>query len=200
MRKLDRQKLSILLILLGVLAFTLILGYRMDRPAVTAAVQVPETKTSANPPAPTDARIRLDLVEKQQPPDEVGRKNPFQYREAPPPPPPGQGGQRGQNGGPGGAAPGTGAPGSGSDLATGPTRPAGPPPPPPPPPIPLKYPGYASEGGRITAFLIDDSSRHYNVTVGEVLMGRYRVAQISPNSVEIEDLDNNRRQTLPLLK
>ena len=52
----------------------------------------------------------------------------------------------------------------------------------------------------MTAFLVDDAARHYNVTVGEVLMGRYRVSQISTSSVEIEDLESNRRQTLPLLK
>ncbi len=51
----------------------------------------------------------------------------------------------------------------------------------------------------LTAFL-DDGSRHYNVTTGEVLMGRYRITRISDASVEVEDLEYNRRQTLPLLK
>ena len=194
MSKQNRQKLSILFVLLGVLALTLVLGYRMDRPATTAAVQVPETKTSANLPAPTDARIRLDLVEKPQAPEEIGRKNVFQYGQVPPAAPP----QRG------GSTPGTpsvpppsAVPPNGQPSAT---RPPGPP---PPPPIPLKYPGYAIEtsaGGRMTAFLLDDASHHYNVTVGEVLIGRYRVTQISTSSVEIEDLESNRRQTLPLLK
>jgi len=197
MRKLDRQKISILFILLAVLALTIVLGYRMDRPATTAAVQVPETRTSANPPAPTDARIRLDLVERPQSPEEIGRRNVFQYRLPPPPAaPPQRGGSTGTD--PGTPLP----PGSASGPPPG-TRPPGPIAPPAPPPIPLKYPGYAIEaspGGRVTAFLVDDASRHYNVTVGEVLMGRYRVTQISTNSVEIEDLESNRRQTLPLLK
>ncbi|HYR44765.1 MAG TPA: hypothetical protein VER98_17160, partial [Terriglobia bacterium] len=90
MSKRDRQKLSILIILLAVLALTMVLGYRMDRPATTAAVQIPEPKTSANLPAPTDARIRLDLVEKPQGPEEIGRKNVFQYGQLPAPPAPGQ--------------------------------------------------------------------------------------------------------------
>jgi hypothetical protein len=78
----------------------------------------------------------------------------------------------------------------------------GPPPPAPPPPIPLKYQGFAAEngaGGGFTAFLADDS-RHYNVNVGEVLMGRYRILAISDKGVDVEDLQYNRRQTLPLLK
>ena len=54
-------------------------------------------------------------------------------------------------------------------------------------------------GGGLTAFLADDA-RHYNVTAGEVLMGRYRIASISDKSVEVEDLEYNRRQTLLLLK
>jgi len=37
------------------------------------------------------------------------------------------------------------------------------------------------------------------VTVGEILMGRFRIASISDKSVEVEDLEYNRRQTLPLL-
>jgi hypothetical protein len=75
--------------------------------------------------------------------------------------------------------------------------------PPGPPPIPLKYQGYAVEnppGGQTTAFLTDDASHHYNVTNGEILMGRYRVNRISTGSVEVEDLQTNRRQTLPLVK
>src|SRR5438874_5387326 len=84
MSKQDRQKLSVLVILLGVLALTLVLGYRMNKPAVTAAVQVPESKPSANPPAPTDARIRLDLIENgENSSDEIGKKNVFQYGQTP---------------------------------------------------------------------------------------------------------------------
>src|SRR5262249_20101720 len=80
-----------------------------------------------------------------------------------------------------------------------------PPAPPPralPPPIPLKYQGYAVStvpGGTITAFLADDS-RHYNVTVGEVLMGRYRILGISDKTVDVEDLEFKRRQSLPIVK
>jgi hypothetical protein len=194
MTKEDRQKFSILIVLLVVLGLTLVLGYRMNRPPTTAAVQPPEPKTSANPPAATDARIRLDLVEKQAASEEdIGRRNVFQYRQAPAPAAPVQRG--GASGNPPLPPP----------VNVGPTanRPTAPVVPPGPPPIPLKFQGYAvnkTAGGQMVAFLTDDASRHYNVSAGEILMGRYRVAQVSPSSVEVEDLETSRRQTLPLLK
>ena len=200
MSKQDRQKFSILMLLLVVLGMTAVLGYRMNQPPTTAAVQVPETKTSANPPAPTDARIRLDLIEKAEgSQEEIGRKNVFQYQKPPAsrPPVPGSGGSASTR--PGSeqpAPPSVGLP----PTTSGPSASAAPP---GPPPIPLKYQGYAAEsapGGQMTAFLTDDASRHYNVRPSEILMGRYRINQISTASVEVEDLETNRRQTLPLLK
>ena len=200
MSKQDRQKFSILIVLLVVLGMTAVLGYRMNQPPTTAAVQVPETKTSANPPAPTDARIRLDLLEKAEgSQEEIGRKNVFQYQKPPAsrPPVPGSGGSASTTTGPQQPAPplfGLPPTTSGSSASAAP---------PGPPPIPLKYQGYAAEsapGGQMTAFLTDDASRHYNVTPSEILMGRYRINQISTASVEVEDLETNRRQTLPLLK
>ena len=200
MSKQDRQKFSILMVLLVVLGMTAVLGYRMNQPPTTAAVQVPETKISANPPAPTDARIRLDLIEKAEgSQEEIGRKNVFQYQKPPAsrPPVPGSGGSASTTPRPEQPAPpSVGLPPttSGSSASAAP---------PGPPPIPLKYQGYAAEsapGGQMTAFLTDDASRHYNVTPSEILMGRYRINQISTASVEVEDLETNRRQTLPLLK
>ena len=188
------------MVLLVVLGMTAVLGYRMNQPPTTAAVQVPETKTSANPPAPTDARIRLDLIEKAEgSQEEIGRKNVFQYQKPPAsrPPVPGSGGSASTTPGPQQPAPplfGLPPTTSGSSASAAP---------PGPPPIPLKYQGYAAEsapGGQMTAFLTDDASRHYNVTPSEILMGRYRINQISTASVEVEDLETNRRQTLPLLK
>ena len=200
MSKQDRQKFNILIVLLVVLGMTVLLGYRMNQPPTTAAVQVPETKTSTNPPAPTDARIRLDLIEKAEgSKEEIGRKNVFQYQKPPAsrPPVPGSGGSASTTPGPQQPAPplfGLPPTTSGSSASAAP---------PGPPPIPLKYQGYAAEsapGGQMTAFLTDDASRHYNVTPSEILMGRYRINQISTASVEVEDLETNRRQTLPLLK
>ncbi len=185
----DRQKLSVLIVLLLVLALVLVMGYRMNRPATTAAVEVAAAQAASNLPATTDgARIRLDLVEKNPDAGEkAGDKNIFAYRQAPPPP----------------------APASRSGIPNGfvPVPAASPPanvtpPTPPPPPIPLKFEGFAvvnSGSGELRAFL-SDQSRRYTVVVGEFLMGRYRITRISETSVEVEDLEYNRRQTLPLVK
>jgi hypothetical protein len=193
MTRQDRKKLGIFVVLLAVLAVTIVMGYRMNQPV--SAGQAPEQpKTSANPPAPSDARIRLDLVEKPDAANEdIGKKNVFQYRQPPPPAAVTRSGPPLMASSP---------PNPGPGLAPVPPRPAGPPAPAPPPPIPLKYQGFATEdktGGKLTAFLVDDA-RHYNVTVGEVLMGRYRILAISDKGVDVEDLEYNRRQTLPLLK
>lgn len=194
MSKRDRQQLSILVVLLGVLGLTLVLGYRMVRPPVAATIQLPETKkTSANPPAATDAQIRLDLVDKSEAGEQgVGKRNVFQYGlpPAPPPPPP-------QRGNPINIPTAVVPP----NVVTTPVITV-PPARPLPPPITLKYQGFAaiqSPGAGFTAFLADDA-RHYNVTTGEILMGRYRIVSITDKSVEIEDLEYNRRQTLPLVK
>jgi hypothetical protein len=188
MNKQDRQKFSIFGVLLGVLGLTLFLGYRLNQ-TTTAAVQPPETKTSVNPPAPSDARIRMDLVEKPEADQDTGKKNPFEYRQAPPPP----AAQRGT------ALTG---PSQAAALPPGVIRQTAPPMPPGPPPIPLKYYGYLTldtPTGGFTAVIADDS-RHYNVTVGEVLMGRYRILAITDQVVDVEDIQYNRRQSIPILK
>src|SRR5262249_45385405 len=88
MTKKDRTNLSILIVLLVVLALTIVLGYRMNQPPTTNAVQTVEAKpATAAPPTATDARIRLELVEKATEEEDIGKKNLFQYRQAPAPPP-----------------------------------------------------------------------------------------------------------------
>lgn len=196
MTKQDRQKISILGILLAVLAAVVVMVLRMNEPATTttAAVQAQETpKISVNPPAPIDASLRKDLLNKPDSGQQVGKKNIFEYQQAPPPPPvPGP--PRGSRPTPFQPNPGrTGSvPGNVPSVSQ----------PPLPPPMPLKYLGYLAvdtPGGGFTAVLSDDS-RHYNVTVGEVLMGRYRVLTISDKIVDVEDLEYKRRQSLPIVK
>jgi hypothetical protein len=190
MTKQERQKLSILVVLLAVLGLTLLLGYRMNT-STTAAVEAegPATNGVVSIPAPSDARIRMDIVEMPEAQD-AGRKDLFRYRQAPPPPPP---------------VPGPGATTMAAPpvVTAPPVQQPGPPVAPPPPSIPLQYQGFAvdksPEGGYI-AFLAEGSAQHYNVKVGEVLMGRFRITRISEASVEVEDLEYNRRQTLPLVK
>jgi hypothetical protein len=186
----DQQKLGILIVLLIVLGVTIGFGYFKNQPATAASVQTPPQKTSANPPAPNDARIMVELVEKPDSGQEIGSRNLFQYRQAPAPPlpPPPRGG----------SAPNVNTAPPPQPVVTPPVVRPGPP---MPPPIALKYQGFAATNAQnrgLTAFLADDA-RHYNVTVGEILMGRFRIASISDKSVEVEDLEYNRRQSLPLL-
>jgi hypothetical protein len=87
-----------------------------------------------------------------------------------------------------------------------PVRPKGPPPPPPPPPGPpppppidLKFFGTATEpNGSRKAFLLHGEDV-FLASDGEIVQRRYKVISISANSILVEDLGNNNRQTLPLL-
>ena len=75
----------------------------------------------------------------------------------------------------------------------------GPPPPPPPPPIDLKFFGTASgPDGKRMAFLLHGDDV-FLASDGEIVQRKYKVISISANSILVEDLANNNRQTLPLL-
>lgn len=82
----------------------------------------------------------------------------------------------------------------------GPPPPPPPPPgPPPPPPIDLKFFGTATAAnGMRQAFLLhgDDVFLASN---GDIVQRRYKVISVLANSIVVEDMGNNNRQTLPLL-
>jgi hypothetical protein len=69
----------------------------------------------------------------------------------------------------------------------------------PPPPIPLKFYGFASKPGEAKkVFLTSNEGDVFIAAEGEVVNRRYRVLHIGVNSVEIEDVLQNNRQTIPL--
>ena len=71
--------------------------------------------------------------------------------------------------------------------------------PPPPPPIDLKFFGTSSlENGHRQAFLLHGEDV-FLATDGEIVQRRYKVLTVSANSVLVEDMTNNNRQTLPLI-
>ncbi len=74
----------------------------------------------------------------------------------------------------------------------------GPPPPPPPPPINLKFFGFASKPGEPKKVFLSQGEDVFIAREGEIVDRRYKVVQISPMSVEIEDEMNNHRQSIPL--
>jgi hypothetical protein len=78
------------------------------------------------------------------------------------------------------------------------TPPPGPPPPPPPPPIPLKFYGFANKPGQPKSIFLADGEDIFIGHEGEIVNRRYRIVHIGANSVEIEDVMNNNRQSIPL--
>jgi hypothetical protein len=85
-------------------------------------------------------------------------------------------------------------------IKQGPPPPPPPPPgPPPPPPIDLKFFGIASAAdGKRQAFLLHGEDV-FLAFDGDIVQRRYKVISVSANSILVEDLANNNRQTLPLL-
>ncbi len=77
-----------------------------------------------------------------------------------------------------------------------PPQPVGPP---PPPPIDLKFFGTAtSPNGTRRAFLLHGDDV-FLASDGDIVQRRYKVVSILANSIVVEDMTNNNRQTLPLL-
>lgn len=72
--------------------------------------------------------------------------------------------------------------------------------PPPPPPIDLKFFGYeAHSGGARRIFLLHGDDVFIAVE-GDVVDHRYKVVQIAPFSIQVEDLPYHNTQTLPLIQ
>jgi len=79
-----------------------------------------------------------------------------------------------------------------------PLPPQPPPGPPPPPPINLKFFGFASHAGEPTRIFLAQGDTVFIAYEGQIVDRRYKVVHINPASVEIEDVLNNNRQTIPL--
>lgn len=74
----------------------------------------------------------------------------------------------------------------------------GPPPPPPPPPITLRFFGFANKPGETKKVFLMQGEDFFIAGEGDIVDRRYKVLHISPNSVDVEDVLNNNRQSLPL--
>lgn len=70
--------------------------------------------------------------------------------------------------------------------------------PPPPPPINLKFYGFASRPGEPKKIFLSQGEDVFIAGEGDIVDRRYKVLHISPMSVEIEDVLNNNRQSIPL--
>jgi hypothetical protein len=68
-----------------------------------------------------------------------------------------------------------------------------------PDPIPLKFFGIVtSTSGMKQAFLLHEDTV-YTASAGDVVLRRYRVIAVDAKSIDVEDMQNNNKQTLPLL-
>lgn len=73
-----------------------------------------------------------------------------------------------------------------------------PPPIQPPPPINLKFFGFANRPGETKKVFLSQGEDIFIASEGDIVDRRYRVLRISPNAVDVEDVLNNNRQSLPL--
>jgi hypothetical protein len=77
-------------------------------------------------------------------------------------------------------------------------QPPQPVPTPGPPPINLKFFGVASRPGEAQRIFLSEGESIFVAREGDIVNSRYKVVKINPQSVEIEDLLNNNRQSIPL--
>jgi hypothetical protein len=73
-----------------------------------------------------------------------------------------------------------------------------PPPPPPPPPINLKFFGFASKPGEAKRIFLSKGEDVFIAGEGDIVDRRYKVLQIGPASVTIQDVLTNNTQQIPL--
>lgn len=71
--------------------------------------------------------------------------------------------------------------------------------PPPPPPIDLKFFGVETTANGARKALLLHGEDVFIASAGEVVMRRYRVLAVDARAIQVEDLQNNNKQTLPLL-
>src|SRR5260370_954767 len=67
-----------------------------------------------------------------------------------------------------------------------------------PTPIHVKFFGFANKPGDPKKVFLSQDADVFIAGEGEIVDRRYRVLHISPNAVEVEDVINNNRQSLPL--
>ena len=182
----NRTKLAIMVVLLLVAVFSFghMLAQRGGAPAAQASASagsptrqqrraVPRGRGQLAVAVPTlDPTLRLDLLQAAEGTRYEGSgRNIFRSQEEPPPIP------------------------KPVASALKDQAPAGPP---PPPPINLKFFGFASRPGEAKKIFLAQGEDVFIGGEGDIVNRRYRILHIGLNSVEIEDVLNNRRQTIPL--
>jgi len=73
-----------------------------------------------------------------------------------------------------------------------------PPGPPPPPPITLKFFGFASKPGQPKRVFLAKGQDVFIAGEGDIVDRRYKVLRIGTSSIELQDVLNNNRQSIPI--
>lgn len=68
----------------------------------------------------------------------------------------------------------------------------------PPPPINLKFYGFASKPGEKKKIFLSSGDDVFIGSEGDIINRRYKIVKITNTSVDIEDILNNNKQTIPL--
>ena len=71
---------------------------------------------------------------------------------------------------------------------------------PPPPPINLKFFGFENPPGGAKRVFLSQGEDIFIAAEGDIVDRRYKVLHISPTAVDVEDVLNNHRQSLPLIQ
>jgi hypothetical protein len=139
-----------------------------------AANQTFRNGRGKNAPLPLDPTLRTDLLKNSEAAMYKGTgRNIFEEQAAPPPPLP-------------------------KPITPVIKTEVTPPPPPPPPPIPLKFYGFANKPGQTKSIFLANGDDIFIGREGDIVNRRYKIIHIMPTQVEIEDVLNNNRQTIPL--
>jgi hypothetical protein len=80
-------------------------------------------------------------------------------------------------------------------VAQAPLVPQGPP---PPPPINLKFFGTATNSKGVRQAFLLNGDDVFLASTGDIVQRRYRVVSISANSIQVEDIPNTNKQSLPM--
>lgn len=70
--------------------------------------------------------------------------------------------------------------------------------PPPPPPINIKFFGFASKPGESKKVFLSQGDDVFIASEGEIVNKRYKIVKIGATSIDVEDVLNNNKQTIPL--
>jgi len=180
----NKKQVRLMAALLAVLALVFFYNFRDSIWGTSASahpsapVTQPQPKTAGALPAAdgSDPRLRLDILNNSRRVKyEAGGRNIFAMGPVAMPTP-------------------------AASVKLTPAPPTPPPTPPPPPKIPLLYYGYASKPGEPrTIFLQPEGGGQVFIAAqGQIVNRRYRVVQIQPNQVLMEDVLTNNRQPIPL--